>query len=78
MRILSRLPVRRAPLAPATAAGPVLRRDRPADPAADRAARRPIQLENRPAPLGAPRGIAIAMAMGAIMWALAIAAVLIY
>jgi hypothetical protein len=77
MRILSRLPVHRAPIAAATASAPAIRRDRPADPAIDRFARRPIQLDERPAPLGAPRGIALSMAVGALLWVAAIAAVLV-
>jgi len=65
-------------MAAATAGAPALRRERPADPAVDRFTRRPIQLDERPAPLGAPRGIAIAMATGAILWVAAIAAVLLF
>jgi hypothetical protein len=65
-------------MAAATAGAPAIRRDRPADPAVDRFTRRPIQLDERPAPLGAPRGIAIAMALGALLWAVAIAAVLAF
>lgn len=63
-------------MAAATAGGPAIRRDRPADPGLDRFVRRPIQLDERPAPLGAPRGIALAMAAGALLWVAAIAAVL--
>ena len=77
MRILSRLPARRAPMA-ATAGVTALRRDRASDPYADRAVRAPFQLEDRPAPLGAPRGIALAMALGVAMWAIAAASVLIF
>src|SRR5215471_5203131 len=76
MRILSRLPVRRAPMAAATAGAPAIRRDRPSDPVLDRFTRRPIQLDDRPAPMGAPRGIALAMAVGAVLWVAGIAAVL--
>ncbi|HTO07483.1 MAG TPA: hypothetical protein VMR86_10560 [Myxococcota bacterium] len=61
----------------AAAGVPAIGRDRPAEPASERFARRPIQLDERPAPLGAPRGIAIAMAMGAFVWALAIVAVML-
>jgi len=60
--------------AAAAGGGAALRRDRAADPVA----RRPIQLDSRPEPLDAPRGIALAMAMGALMWAAAIAVVLIF
>jgi hypothetical protein len=65
-------------MAAATAGAPAIRRDRSADPAPDRVARRPIQLDERPAPLDAPRGIAIAMAVGALLWVVAIAAVLVF
>jgi hypothetical protein len=65
-------------MAAATAGAPAIRRDRSADPVSDRWAHRPIQLEERPAPLGAPRGIAVAMALGALLWAAAISAVLIF
>jgi hypothetical protein len=75
MRILSRLPERRAPMAAAAVGAAALRRERAAE-LAERT-RRPIQLD-RPAPMGAPRGIALAMTMGAVMWIIGIAAVLIF
>jgi hypothetical protein len=74
MRILSRLPARRAPVAVATAGGAPARRERAADPAGN--PRRPIQLDERPEPLGPVRGIALAVALGAIAWVLAIAVLL--
>ena len=61
----------------ATATGSAaFRRERTAEPV-DRSARRPIQLD-RPAPTGAPRGIALAMALGAMLWIVGVAAVFIF
>lgn len=77
MRILSRLPERRAPMAAATSFAPAVRRDR-SDAFPDRRQRRPIQTEERPTPVGAPRGVAVATLMGAAMWAGAIVALLIF
>ena len=68
MRILSRLPVRRAPIAVAAAAAPAVRRERVADPPIDRAARRVLPTDERPVPLGPARGIAIALGLGALVW----------
>jgi hypothetical protein len=65
-------------MAAATAGAPAIRQDRSTDPVSDRWARRPIQLDERPTPVDAPRGIAIAMALGAVIWAIAISAVLIF
>jgi hypothetical protein len=78
MRILSRLPERRAPMAAAAVGAAALRRERAAELVdRERSARLPIQLD-RPAAMGAPRGIALAMAMGAVMWIIGIAAVFIF
>lgn len=74
MRILSRLPARRAPVAVATAGAAPARRERATEPAAS--VPRPIQLQERPEPLGPLRGIALAVALGALGWALVIAALL--
>lgn len=57
----------------ASGAAPV-RRERAAEPNGN--ARRPIQLDELPEPLGPARGIAIAVALGAIAWALVIAVLL--
>ena len=55
----------------ATAAAPATaRRERAEGP------RRPVQLEERPEPLAPARGIAVAVALGALTWALVIAALL--
>lgn len=74
MRILSRLPARRAPIAVATAGAAPVRRERAAEPTGN--PRRPIHLDERPEPLGPVRGVALAVALGALGWALAIAALL--
>jgi len=68
MRILSRLPVRRAPMAVATVGAPARRVDAPAERAVPRAA--PADVEAKPAPLAPARGIAIALGLGALGWAL--------
>lgn len=80
MRLLSRLPVRRAPLAVATAGIPAARRERVADAPVDRIDRvapRAEPVEERPQPLAPARGIAIALGLGAFAWAV-LAAFLIY
>ena len=64
-------------MAVATAGAPA-RRDRVADAAPERAARAPIQLEERPNPLAPSRGIALAVVLGLGAWALAIAAFLAF
>ena len=74
MRILSRLPARRAPIAVATAGAPALRRERASEP--ERAHQAPIQLDARPEPLGPVRGIALAVALGAAAWVLLVAILL--
>lgn len=56
----------------ATGAAPAIRRERAPD-AAERAAQRPIQADERPRPLGPARGIALAVGVGALAWALLIA-----
>jgi hypothetical protein len=76
MRILSRLPARRAPMAVATAGAPGLRREQATEPAAERAQQRPIQLDARPEPLGPVRGIALAVGLGVAAWALVVAILL--
>jgi hypothetical protein len=67
MRILSRLPVRRAPMAVATVGAPVRR---VVDPPVERALPRALPAEEEPAPLAPARGILIAMAVGALAWVL--------
>jgi len=76
MRILSRLPARRASMAVATAGAPV--RQRFDDDAIGRAPRAPIQPDDRPDPLAPSRGIGIAVVLGLSAWALAIAAFLAF
>jgi hypothetical protein len=78
MRILSRLPVRRAPMAAATAGAPAVRRERASEPVADRPPQRPIQLDELPAPLGPARGVALAIGLGALAWLFLIAILLRY
>jgi hypothetical protein len=63
-------------MAVATVGAPALRRERAAEPVAERAPQRPIQLEARPEPLGPVRGIALAVAMGVGAWALIFAILL--
>lgn len=63
-------------MAVATAGAPA-RRERHAD-ALERPQRTPIQLDERPDSLAPPRGIALAVALGVGVWALVIAAFLIY
>ena len=77
MRILSRLPARRASVAVATAGAPA-RRERASDAAPERAQRIPIQLDERPDALAPARGIALAVVLGLGAWVLAIAAFLIF
>jgi hypothetical protein len=67
MRILSRLPVRRAPMAVATVGVPARR---VVDPPVERALSRALPTEEKPAPLAAARGILIGLAVGAFTWAL--------
>ncbi len=73
MRILSRLPARRAPIAAAAAGAPALRRERASEP---ERAQRPIQLDARPEPLGPVRGIVLAVAVGAAAWLFLLATLL--
>lgn len=75
MRILSRLPARRAPLAAVTVGAPPIRRERTPEPVAERAPRS-TPPDVRPEPLGPARGIALAVAVGALAWAFLIAALL--
>jgi hypothetical protein len=59
-------------MAAATASGPAVRRERASEPVA----RRAIQLDERPAPLGPARGVALAIGLGALAWLLLIAVLL--
>jgi hypothetical protein len=65
-------------MAAATAGAPAVRRERAPEPVVDRAAPRPIQLDERPAALGPARGIAIAVGLGALAWLFLIAVLLRY
>jgi len=67
MRILSRLPVRRAPVAVATANAPVRR---VVDAPPERPVQRPLPAEETPEPLAPARGLVIALGLGALGWAL--------
>jgi hypothetical protein len=67
MRILSRLPARRAPMAVATVGAPVRR---VIDPPVERALHHAAPTEESPAPLAPARGIVLALAVGALCWAL--------
>jgi hypothetical protein len=62
-------------MAVATAGAPPIRRERTEEPVAERAPR-PNPPEPRPEPLGPARGIALAIAVGALAWAFIIAALL--
>ena len=64
-------------MAVATAGAPA-RRERTGAAAPERAPRTPIQLDERPDPLGPARGIALAVVLGLGAWALAITAFLIF
>jgi len=63
-------------MAVATAVAPTVRRERAPEPVVDRAAGRPIQLEEQPAPLGPARGVALAIGLGALGWLVLIAVLL--
>lgn len=61
-------------MAAATLSAPGHRGGRVAEPYGDRALRQPMTLEEHPEPFAAPRGIALAVAMGALAWVFVIAA----
>jgi hypothetical protein len=63
-------------MAAAAAGSAALRRERTPE-LVDRSARRPVQWD-RPAPLSAPRGVALAVALGAVLWIVGVAAVFIF
>lgn len=72
MRILSRLPVRRAPMAVATVGAPPRSAvDAPAERALPRTtAAGAAEADDKPTPLAPARGIIIALGLGALGWAL--------
>jgi hypothetical protein len=63
-------------MAMANVGAPAARRERAPEPVDERAAQRPIQLDDRPDPLAPARGIAVAVGLGVLAWALVIAALL--
>ncbi|MFI5315065.1 MAG: hypothetical protein ACHQ6T_05160 [Myxococcota bacterium] len=65
-------------MAAATAGAPAIRREHAPEPVVDRALRQPVQLEERPEPLGPIRGIALAIGLGALAWLALIAVLLRY
>ncbi len=62
-------------MAVATVGAPPLRRERTSEPVAERASRTNAP-DLRPEPLGPARGIALAIAAGALAWAFVVAALL--
>jgi hypothetical protein len=63
-------------MAVATITAPSIRRERAAEPVAERTTQRPSEPDAPPKPLAAARGIALAIGLGALAWALVIAVLL--
>lgn len=63
-------------MAPVTAAGPAIRRERAPELGVDRLASRASEVEEPLAPIGPARGVALAIGLGALAWLFLIAVLL--